>query len=161
LLVDVANQGSRELQCTTNTWCWQLEVDGILYIADGGRYPGGGSFPGEEGPRYSEHGGVVLDVLPGRPWANLPLILNVAWRTTDDKELAGRFSGGGFARPAGFQPKPLRLDPGKHTIRLSVLGLPKYAYSGGTVLATSNPVQIEIEGPKDANGGPRPQQAAN
>jgi hypothetical protein len=102
LLVDIANQGARQLQSTTNSWCWRWS--GQFPTLDGRDIPAGG---------FSEEG-ALLDVLSGKPWANLPLVLSVAWRTADNHELAGRFGGGGVFYSAGFEPKPLRVSPGKN-----------------------------------------------
>jgi beta-lactamase regulating signal transducer with metallopeptidase domain/Leucine-rich repeat (LRR) protein len=136
LLVDIANHGPHELYGTTNTYCWQLEVDGRQYLADGMRGLSG------NGAAYSESGGVLLDLLPGKPWANVPLVLDAAWRVAGANELAQRFGGGMIEHPRETQ--VLRLSPGKHTLRLMVFGEQKRA-GGSSAQAVSNPLQIELE----------------
>jgi hypothetical protein len=122
----------------TNSYPWQLEVDGRWYVTDGQRSPVGTN------GGYVEVGGVLLDFESGHPWTNLPLLLNADWRTAHSNEVGtAKFGGGGFFVPDDFHPEPLKLPPGKHTIRLAVIAMAMFA-PGGPVRAVSNPVQIDV-----------------
>jgi len=129
LSADIANLGLREFHSMTNYFAWQVEVDGQWYTSD------------------ADMGGTELDVVPGQPWTNLPLVLDSAWRVAEPQEIGidpGRFGNGGWGYPG--QP-PLKLSPGKHTVRLAVVAVvtgPRFAGGGEPVRALSNPVDIEV-----------------
>lgn len=136
LLVDVANQGLWRYSSMTNYYPWQLEVDGRWYVADGKRTP-------IKGGAYVEVGGVELEVVPGQPWTNLPLVLDATWRIAHSNELGtAKFGGGGYGIPSDFPHVPLKLAAGNHTVRLAVIGIPMFARGGGPVRAISKPVAM-------------------
>jgi hypothetical protein len=129
LSVDIANLGLREFYSMTNYFAWQVEVDGQWYTSD------------------ADMGGAELEVVPGQPWTNLPLVLDSAWRVAEPQEIGvdpGRFGNGGWGYPGK---PPLKLSPGKHTVRLAVVAVvagPRFAGGGEPVRALSNPVDIEV-----------------
>jgi beta-lactamase regulating signal transducer with metallopeptidase domain len=138
LLVDIANLGPMKYKSMTNYYPWQVEVDGRWYTSDGKRGPvdshGG----------FAISGGAWLDVVPGQPWTNLPLVLDAAWRVAGSEEIGidrSRFGDGG---PAYLDNPPLKLSPGKHTVRLAVAAETMFA-GDGPVRAVSNPVEIEVQ----------------
>jgi hypothetical protein len=139
LLVDIANQGLRRFSSMTNYYPWQLEVDGRWYVADGKRTPI------KDGADV-EVGGVELEVVPGQPWTNLPLVLDATWRIAHSNEVGtAKFSGGGYWVPNDFLHVPLKLSAGNHTVRLAVIGISMFARDGGPLRAISNPVEIELQ----------------
>ena len=82
---------------------------------------------------------------PGRQYANIPISLVSDWRSKDARE-------------------PLKLAPGKHTIRIAFIASPQDRDSGSPVRAVSNPVSIEIaaqEGEKAATAPPPNRLAAS
>ena len=82
---------------------------------------------------------------PGREYRNIPVTLSENWQriteTPDPTVTSDPYGPGGGDAPAGN--RPLKLKPGKHTIRLVVLAR---ATTKGPrdVRAESNPLEIEI-----------------
>jgi hypothetical protein len=62
---------------------------------------------------------------PGREYKDIRITLDDHWHTREGD-------------------KPLRLEPGKHTIRVAFIAPPSAKGQGGPVRAVSNPVEIEI-----------------
>jgi hypothetical protein len=132
LLVDIGNAGNKNGQAltflsNTNSFSWQLETDGRWYVTD------------------RPSGGVELDVLPGQPLTNLPLVLNADWRIAHSNEVGTAILGGaGIFIPSHFllYPETLKLSSGKHTVRLAVVAMAAAPY--GPVRAVSNPVQVDV-----------------
>ncbi|MCX6927880.1 MAG: M56 family metallopeptidase, partial [Verrucomicrobia bacterium] len=130
-----------ERDCTTNYHLWQLEVDGSWYVPATSMK----SDPLIDGTSGSGSVGALLEVFPGYPWTNLPLVLNAVWRTAHSNEVGtAQLGGGGIWYSAGFKPERLKLAPGKHTVVLAVLGAPKFA-GPVPVRALSEPVDIEVQ----------------
>jgi beta-lactamase regulating signal transducer with metallopeptidase domain len=126
LHAEFENLGPRLFQTTTNEYLWQIEVDGRWF-------------------RGLPQVGALLDLKAGEIWTNLNVTLSEAWQTAHPNELSpGLHGGGGIMIPSDFKREALMLTPGRHTIRLGVIGLPARAGSTGPVRAISNSVQIEI-----------------
>jgi hypothetical protein len=64
---------------------------------------------------------------PGRQYTNIPITLVSDWRSKDARE-------------------PLKLAPGKHTVRIAFIASPQNRNVSPPVRAVSNPVAIEIRG---------------
>jgi beta-lactamase regulating signal transducer with metallopeptidase domain len=133
LLVDITNQGPGRFVSTTNSFTWQLQVDGHWYVSkDNDSKVTWGS----DGLAHIWGGvAMLLDLVPGQAWTNLPLDLDSPWRLAGPEEVTTqRFSSWVMSYPDN----PLmKLPPGKHTVRVAVV-------AGPMVRAVSNPVEIEI-----------------
>lgn len=116
--VDVRNQGQREFHTVQSQMAGRLEVDGVWY-----RWTGAFDLKTSWLP-------------PGREYRDIPVSLGVLWMTTQ----------GWRDKTQAPQPQiPLKLVPGKHTIRfapeirdIAVKPKPQNTY------VPSNPVEIEI-----------------
>ena len=140
LLVDITNQGPMRFVSTTNSFTWQLEVDGHWYVSK------------DDDPKVTRgrnglpmiEGGIAmsLDLVPGQAWTSLPLVLDSAWRVAGPEDLTfQRFGSWAISYPDN----PLmNLPPGKHTVRLAVVADSRGAAVGGPVRAISNPVEVKV-----------------
>jgi beta-lactamase regulating signal transducer with metallopeptidase domain len=154
LLVDIANLSKRQLDCTTNggAYSWQLEVDGQWYV----RAASLTSDPFIQRNTVVGSVGVMLEVKPGQPWTNLPLVLNAIWRTAHSNELTYSFHPDiGIVYSGDFRPERLNVAAGKHMVRLAVVATPKFIGMGEPVRALSQPVEIEVAAMSDSGSSRR------
>jgi len=137
LLVDITNQGPMRFVSTTNSFTWQLEVDGHWYVS---KDYDSKATRGRDGLFVIEGGlAMLLDIVPGQAWTNLPLVLDSAWRVAGPEEVTiQRFGSWVMTYPDN---PPMKLPPGKHTVRVAVVA----GLGGGPVRAVSGPVEIEVQ----------------
>ncbi|MEX0675829.1 MAG: hypothetical protein WD063_02060, partial [Pirellulales bacterium] len=146
LRVHLRYLGDRRLLTSANATLYQLEVDDVWYGANDDVSklvevvaPNADPFTTKEIP-------AELEIEADRPAKSLPVLMDSSWRTAHANELSGAQHGGsGIWLPSDLQRQPLKLAPGKHTVRLAIFALPTHAGGWPTVVrAVSNPVEIEI-----------------
>ena len=106
----------------------QVEVDGRWY-------------------RSAAAGGAMPELPPGGDWPDIRVVLAPGqWLTADKHDLdLSAYWGNGFAVTALSPREPLRLTPGRHTIRVAFAVNPARAlYQKKSFRVISNPVTIEV-----------------
>jgi beta-lactamase regulating signal transducer with metallopeptidase domain len=145
LNVDLRYQGDRRMKTSTNVALYQLQFDGVWYGANEDASKLVAEVEPEADPFTIKEIPADLEISAERPTNDLSISIDSTWRTVHANELSGAQHGGsGIWLPGDLQRKPLKLTPGKHTVRLAIFALPTRAGGPTVVRAVSNPVEIEI-----------------
>ncbi|NQU19898.1 MAG: hypothetical protein HQ567_01340 [Candidatus Nealsonbacteria bacterium] len=125
LVVDLRNQGTRNLITCPFLYACELEVDGKWY-----RRPQT-TLEVRQRPKLFS---------PGRQYDNIAINLDEGWEPDVPRNAD---------TPRDAEPERLKLTPGKHTIRVAFTANPAKDTPGKDVRAISNPVEIEIRAQSD------------
>lgn len=132
VLAGVRNSGTMIVQTSVeDAHLQQVEVDGVWY-------------------RSATAGGAMPELAPGGAGVDVRLTLVAGqWVTADKHDLdLSAYWGGGFVVEGISRREPLRLGPGRHTVRVAFAVNPaRAAYRKAPFRAVSNPVTLEIRPP--------------
>ncbi len=141
--VDVKNSGKTTGYVFRYQGGCEVEIDGVAYYC--------------AGVFYGEH----IDFPPGREYLSIPLVPAKVWYSVKDRDpratMKGYFNGANakaWAYPVTdndntpLKGTPLRLSPGKHTLRaVYIVDLDKDPVKGRSIRAVSNTIEFEVQKP--------------